>query len=357
MSTMSRRDLLLSIPALAPALAIAPRMFAQAAKPIVAVKTINHFAITVSDVKKSVDFYQSLFGMAIQQRQGSTVILRIGSGPQYMALSPAGANPPSIVSNLGMGIDNFNADQIVSILAQHGVSKADPADPGFSGGAMKVRVTKRGDTNELFLGDPDNFIVQLQDTKYCGGTGPLGNTCMTPEPSPTKGVLAVKELSHFTIFGVANADRSNAFYQEVFGLPIRARQGPIGSGTGAPGLGIGPGVAFIMFAGGAGGAPRGGAAPAAPRPASVNHVCMNMENFNPDEVMKTLASFGIPDRGNTQATPPLKSYISTRVESRGGAKEGTKELYFTDPDGLLLQLQDVKYCGGAGLLGEVCTGG
>jgi len=353
MSTMSRRDLLRSIPALA----MAPRLFAQAGKPIVPVKTINHFALVVSDVKKSVDFYQSLFGMPIQQRQGSTVILRIGSGPQYMALTPAGSNPPSIVGNLGMGIDNFNADQIVGILAQHGVAKADSADPGLSGGAMKVRVSKRGDTNELFLGDPDNFIVQLQDTKYCGGSGPLGSVCMTPEPSPTKGVLAVKELSHFTIFGVGNADRSNAFYQEVFGMPIRARQGPIGTGTGAPGLGVGPGVAFIMFAGGGGGAPRGGAAPAAPRPANVNHVCMNMENFNPDEVMKTLASFGIPDRGNSQATPPLKSYISTRVESRGGAKEGTRELYFTDPDGLLLQLQDVKYCGGAGLLGEVCTGG
>src|SRR4249920_182405 len=118
MSQISRRELLLSIPALAPVLALVPRMFAaQAGKPSVPVKTINHFALAVSDVKKSVDFYQGLFGMPIQQRQGSTVILRIGSGPQYMALSPAGTNMPSIVSNLGMGVDNFNADQIISTLA------------------------------------------------------------------------------------------------------------------------------------------------------------------------------------------------------------------------------------------------
>ena len=32
------------------------------------------------------------------------------------------------------------------------------------------------------------------------------------------------------------------------------------------------------------------------------------------------------------------------------------ELYFTDPDGLLIQLQDTKYCGGSGSLGEVCPG-
>src|SRR6185295_611233 len=301
---------------------------------------------------------QSVFGMPIQQPEGSTVILRSGSGPQYMALSPA-APTPGIVSNLGMGIDNFNADQIVNILTQYGVTRAAPSDPGLSGGAMKVRVSKRGDTDELFLGDPDGLIVQLQDTKYCGGNGPLGNMCLaTPEPAPKKGLIALKGLSHFTIFGVGNADRTQAFYQEAFGMPIRARQGPIGSGTGAPGLGVGPGVSFIMFAGG-GGAPRGAAAaavPAVPRPSTVNHVCMNMENFDKDEVTKALVSFGLTSTGNQTSTGPLKTYISLRMENRGGAKEGTPELYFTDPDGLLLQLQDVKYCGGAGLLGEVCLG-
>jgi catechol 2,3-dioxygenase-like lactoylglutathione lyase family enzyme len=305
-------------------------------------------------VKKSVDFYQGLFGMPIQQRQGSTVILRIGSGPQFMALSPAGSNMPSIVSNVGMGIDNFNADQVISILAQHGVTKADPADPGLSGGPMKVRVSKRGDANEVFLGDPDGMIVQLQDTKFCGGTGPLGAACMAPEASPQKGLIALKELSHFTVFGVANADRTQTFYQEAFGMPIRARQGPVGTGMGAPGLGIGPGVSFIMFAGG--GAPRGGAAPATPRPSTINHVCMNMENFDKDEVTKKLVSFGLTSNGTQTATGPLKTYVSMRMPNRGGAPDGTPELYFTDPDGLLLQLQDVKYCGGAGLLGEVCLG-
>jgi hypothetical protein len=43
-----------------------------------------------------------------------------------------------------------------------------------------------------------------------------------------------------------------------------------------------------------------------------------------------------------------------RMPNRGGAPEGTAELYFTDPDGILIQLQDVSYCGGGGHLGEVC---
>jgi hypothetical protein len=42
------------------------------------------------------------------------------------------------------------------------------------------------------------------------------------------------------------------------------------------------------------------------------------------------------------------------MESRGGAPGGTPELYFTDPDGILIQLQDARYCGGNGYLGEEC---
>ena len=54
---------------------------------------------------------------------------------------------------------------------------------------------------------------------------------------------------------------------------------------------------------------------------------------------------------------PLVWYISQRMENRGGARgTGTPELYFTDPDNIAIQIQDVKYCGGGGFLGDVCPG-
>jgi hypothetical protein len=59
---------------------------------------------------------------------------------------------------------------------------------------------------------------------------------------------------------------------------------------------------------------------------------------------------------STGAPGPLVHYISLRMENRGGAPGGTSELYFTEPDGLLIQLQDVSYCDGGRVLGEVCTG-
>jgi catechol 2,3-dioxygenase-like lactoylglutathione lyase family enzyme len=153
--------------------------------------------------------------------------------------------------------------------------------------------------------------------------------------------MALRGWSHCTIFG-SDANRSNKFYQDLFGFSVRSYQGPT-----APTLAVGPDVQFLMFTGG------GAAAPA--RPASINHFCMNLERFNTDQILKTLDSYGIKPRENaTGPVGPLRSYVSMRMENRGGAKEGTPELYFTDPDGIVVQLQDVRYCGGAGVLGDVC---
>ncbi len=96
---------------------------------------------------------------------------------------------------------------------------------------------------------------------------------------------------------------------------------------------------------------------APPRPPAIDHVCLNMTDFNVDRILKTLESYGIKPRGTAPGpVGPLMSYVTMRMQNRGGATEGTPELYFTDPDGLLIQLQDVKYCGGGGYLGDVCTG-
>ena len=34
--------------------------------------------------------------------------------------------------------------------------------------------------------------------------------------------------------------------------------------------------------------------------------------------------------------------------------DATASMGFADPDGITIQLQDVRYCGGAGRAGEVC---
>ena len=330
---ITRRSLLRSFPAMA----AASRLIAQPSRPTIPVRALNHMTLLVSDPKRSLEFYQGLFGMPIQARQGNAGgLLRIGPGPQYIALAAAGPNRKPGIDHFCMTTEGFDPGEILKILSGHGVT------PSEAPGPLKSWTRMRGDTLEVHLGDPDGIIVQLQDPAYCGGTGFLGNRCFaTPEPAPGKGLIAVRDLSHFTLT-VSDSVRSRAFYRGLFGMRIQAYQGT------SPNLGVGPGPQFLALGG-------GGANGGAPRTTGIAHACMTMEGFNPDKVLKTLADFGVKPRGDARGPAgPLVSYVSMRMEDRGGAKGGTPELYFTDPDGIVMQLQDVKYCGGSGYLGEIC---
>jgi catechol 2,3-dioxygenase-like lactoylglutathione lyase family enzyme len=345
MTAISRRHLLLSLPGLALAPHVAPRLFAQTAAAPLRIRGINHIGIAVSDAKRSVDFYQGLFGMPVRGRQGSMTLLQMGAGPQFLAIAPVQGGAAPSITHYCLGVEGFSLDRALAALAAHGVQKAEAIGP------MKALVESRGPdmngakegTAELSFGDPDGIVCQLQDAGYCGGAGRLGTVCGAPERAP-KGLLALRDYSHLTIFST-DSTRTNKFFTDLCGFSIRSYQGPT-----APTLAVGPTVEFLMFTGGG---PGRAGAPA--RPASINHACMNMDGFKPDDVVKALESFGLKPREGAQgAVGPLRHYISMRMENRGGAPEGTPELYFTDPDGLLMQLQDAKYCGGGGYLGDVC---
>ena len=258
-----------------------------------------------------------------------------------MSLAQGGPNAKPAINHFCMTVDGFNVENITKTLADHGVTKGDP-------GPLKTWVRTRGPeaggakegTPELYLCDPDNIRLQLQDVSYCGGAGVQGNLCKPAIPAPSKGLLALRDLSHFTL-GVSDRLRSMAFYQDVFGMGILVHQGQV------PLLAVGTTRQFITI-GGLNGAQQGSP--------NIAHGCFTMDGFNPDKVLKALAEFGVKPRGSATGAPgPLVSYLSMRMEARGGAKGGTPELYFTDPDGLLMQIQDSTYCGGSGYLGEICS--
>jgi catechol 2,3-dioxygenase-like lactoylglutathione lyase family enzyme len=334
---ITRRQVLSTLPALA----LQRRLAAQSNAQPIRVRSFSHMTLTVSDRKRSVEFYQGLFGLAIQHRQDISTGLRIGSGPQYISLAQGGPNAKPAIAHYCMTVENFSVDGITKMLADHGVTKGSP-------GPMKTWVRMRGPnaggapegTPELYVGDPDGINAQLQDVSYCGGGGVQGNVCKPPEPAPTKGLIALRDLSHFTL-AVSDRERSTAFYQDLFGMPIQVHQGV------SPLLAVGSKRQFITIAGVNGA--RAGVF-------NIAHGCFTMEGFNPDQVLKALADYGIKPRGSASGPPgPLVSYVSMRMEDRGGAKGGTPELYFTDPDGILMQIQDVSYCGGAGYFGEACS--
>ena len=337
---LSRRELLASLGTLG-ALFARPLNGSVAAQAPIRVRTLNHFGIATSDPQRSIDFYQGLFGMPIQARMDTTTVLRVGVGPQFLSIRPLEGDSSPSITHFGLGIDAFDVDRVMEALAAKGVTKADSIGP------LKATVRVRDGGTDLRFGDPDGIVCQLQDAGFCGGAGPLGTRCATMVPARTKGLIALSDVGHLTI-SPSDAGRSNQFYRELFGLSIRAYQGPT-----APALAVGPTTQFLMFAGGGGG--RGGT-PAASRRATINHACWSLDGFKPDAILKTLESFGLKPREGTESPAgPLRHYITMRMENRGGAPGGTPELYFTDPDGLLMQLQDTSYCGGGGFLGNECA--
>jgi catechol 2,3-dioxygenase-like lactoylglutathione lyase family enzyme len=191
---ITRRQALLSLPALA----AGSKALAQSGNSPIRVRSLSHITVTVSDRQRSVEFYQGLFGLPIQHRQSSSTGLRIGSGLQYISMAQGGANSRPGIGHLCMTVDGFNVERVTKTLAGHGVSEGSRG-PMTRWVRMRAPLTKDapGDTPEVYFGDPDGLVVQLQDVSYCGGTGPLGSQCRPLEPPPKKGLFCGARLQPF----------------------------------------------------------------------------------------------------------------------------------------------------------------
>lgn len=151
---LTRRELLGALAALA----AGPDALAASEPAVGAVRQLNHVSIFVQNVQKSVAFYQSLFGLPLLTRQDPGVNLNAGSG--FLGIYPAQAGAAGSIHHLCLGLENFDADRTLERLTTRGV---------------RGNIRLRGDTKELYFTDPDNIRVQLQDVRYKGGAGPLGD--------------------------------------------------------------------------------------------------------------------------------------------------------------------------------------
>ena len=326
---LSRRVFLSSLGALT----LAPRLFGnEPTADAIPVTAINHVMINVTDLGRSLDWYQTLFGMSVVARQAETIILRVGKGPQYLEMASR-ANVAPGITHFGLSTDNFDVDRVAGILKTQGIAFAQKPGP------MKAHIGGQpiGSPPEVYVGDPDGIVIQLQDSSCDGSPGPLGvERSKVPESDPAAGLLAVRDYNHVTSF-VPDQRRTVGFYQKLFRMPIDTYQGPL------PILRVGAGNQSLAFVG----------ADDRRAPAFIDHVCFAVDDFNPDRILATLADYGVTPRADQRRRPaPLKSYVTMRMPDRGGAPGGTPELYFTDPDGILLQVQDVRYCCGSGYLGD-----
>lgn len=291
---------------------------------------ISHVTVNSSDVERHVKLFQDLFGLPIVARTDDTVVLRIGGTHQYITFKDAGKEQPHF-ENYGVGVDNFNQAELISALAGVGLSQSNT--PG------KMTVSKVGE-NIVAVGDPDGLVFEIQDTR---DPGP-GGMCSPLEPYPHKPLMTLVDINHCTL-GISNREVSTPFYQKVLDMPIDTYQGPDQIlRVGAYNANI---VVYDLRQ------LKGTRLEAAPP--QLNHACFIVEDFNVDRIAKLLIGYGFKWIGQAfVATGAMQAFWTKRMPDRNGAPTGTAEFYFIDHDGLTWQLQDYRYCGGSGYLGDVC---
>ena len=100
--------------------------------------SINHVNISVSDVDRSVEFYQRVFRLPVIMRMPGTVQLGVGKG-QHVSIQRSEGRKG--LDHFAIGIDRFNPGSVISDLRARG---ANPTGTG-----------------NLHVIDPDGVDVQL----------------------------------------------------------------------------------------------------------------------------------------------------------------------------------------------------
>lgn len=343
---MNRRQLFLALSLLP----LASVGFAQSAAdaPQITTTGLHSFGLRVSDVARSVEFYQGLFGSPIVGRIGEKVVLQVGDGPAYYTIAPTRPGEQPNIAYFGLAVPGANRYALQNTLSAHGFRRTVDSMQASRATALNRAMhswlermpgdndTMLADNHELFFADRDGITVQLTSPRDCG----MGDDPCSPEPAPTPGLIKLREINHMTSF-VSNYQLSNALYQKLFGFEYQAYQGNF------PLLGVGEGTThFLMFV--------GGTQPEPTQPGRIDHASLNIENFSVESVLQTLTDYGLTPRQEGQ-NGPLQHWVSVRMPDRGGASpNGTPEVYFSDPDGISIQLQHHTYCGGGNEFGGDC---
>ena len=143
---LSRRELMMGLSALT-AGAATPAA-AQPAPPALQPNGIDHVSILVTDLQRSADFYNRVFGLVPNGRDDANKILRLGPkaapGERGRVIVSIRQQPPAgMVDHWAFRIDGFDAKAATPILQAHGLKPETNVEYGF------------------YVKDPDGVNVQM----------------------------------------------------------------------------------------------------------------------------------------------------------------------------------------------------
>jgi catechol-2,3-dioxygenase len=90
---------------------------------------IDHISVQVTDLPRSIDFYEKIFGLAILNEDKANEIVRMGVTRTIVSLH---RKPPTgIVDHYAIAVDGFLQESATRALARHGLKAETNLDYGF----------------------------------------------------------------------------------------------------------------------------------------------------------------------------------------------------------------------------------
>jgi catechol 2,3-dioxygenase-like lactoylglutathione lyase family enzyme len=165
---------------------------------------IDHVALAVDDLEKSVHFYARVFGATVLKEKNNPRHY-IKLGPNYVAMAPPGQGQvaPSI-NHFCPGIVNFDLAATKNKLDQMGIKYREAPPVG------------------LFVPDPDGTVVQLWTENSWSRLGETAAPDAMRDAPPMHGepLLRPTAIDHVLV-NVSDVPKSVAFYQKILGGVIR----------------------------------------------------------------------------------------------------------------------------------------
>jgi len=90
---------------------------------------IDHVSIQVSDLPRSVAFYEKMFGLTVVSEDKPNEIVRLGIGKALISLHHK--SPTGVVDHFAIGVEKFDKELVTRQLKERGANPEDNLDAGF----------------------------------------------------------------------------------------------------------------------------------------------------------------------------------------------------------------------------------
>ena len=122
----------------------------------------------------------------VERGASTDIFLAAGAPPDFIALNQGAPDRKPQADHFCLTVDDFDPDRIMKTLAGLGVKErtsstsTSPLTSWVRWRQVNVNGGGPGAPNgtpEVYFRDPDNIGGQIQDARYCGGSGAFGQVC------------------------------------------------------------------------------------------------------------------------------------------------------------------------------------